>query len=239
MWRSDMAHGDVTCPICDGSGVIPGLCQCGCGQPVVIPNRTFQTKGGTKGWPRRFATGHNQRKVPPTEAGFWSLVRKGEGCWEWQGHVTPSGYGSYVMHRRAYPAHRLAYQYAVEPIPDGLMICHHCDNRKCVRPDHLYAGTHLENMRDMAVRGRAPRVPAEKHARGVQHGMAKLNDEKVYEARLRYVAGEMITELAKVYGVVAFAMRLALLGVTWAHVPFPPGLIAGQALSRSRKNRSP
>jgi hypothetical protein len=83
---------------------------------------------------------------------FWGQVdRSGAGCWEWQGSRYPSGYGHFLG--REY-AHRRAFELANGPVPAGRLVCHHCDNKPCCRPDHLYAGTPADNRRDFALRGR-------------------------------------------------------------------------------------
>jgi len=76
------------------------------------------------------------------------------GCWEWTGW-TAHGYG-YFRHDdgRDWRAPRASYELFVGPIPEGMNVLHHCDNPPCVRPDHLYAGTSSDNMRDCVVRGR-------------------------------------------------------------------------------------
>ena len=73
------------------------------------------------------------------------------GCWEWQGHVhpEPNPYGSTSYRGKGWRVHRLAYHLAKGPIPAGLDICHECDYKRCCNPDHLFPGTHRDNMLDM------------------------------------------------------------------------------------------
>lgn len=91
---------------------------------------------------------------------FWRHVNVGSGCWVWTGFVDSKGYGRQNVtispkKKVSQGAHRVSWALNVGPIPDGMHILHECDNPICVRPDHLKLGTHAENMRDMALRGRA------------------------------------------------------------------------------------
>ena len=85
---------------------------------------------------------------------FWSKVERGDGCWVWRGWRDRNGYGRFATRRWRGLAHRFAWVAERGPITGGLYVCHHCDNRACVRPDHLYLGDQFDNMRDMVARGR-------------------------------------------------------------------------------------
>ena len=77
------------------------------------------------------------------------------GCHEWQGQIKRDGYGRFCYQAKTFSAHRAAYLMFVGPVPEGLLVLHHCDNRKCVNPEHLYIGNHSDNAKDMVHRGRA------------------------------------------------------------------------------------
>ena len=85
---------------------------------------------------------------------FWARVRKTPGCWEWEGSKSAAGYGQVGHDGRILYAHRLACEWAHGSAPDGTEVCHSCDNRGCVNPDHLRWGTRQENVDDMIERGR-------------------------------------------------------------------------------------
>lgn len=136
-----------------------GLCQCGCGQPTSLAKYTAKRDRMVKGQPMRFVAGHAHAHPKPVWPRFDGQVQKSDGCWLWTGHVNTWGYGNIRVNGRWALTHRLAWERANGPIPEGLSILHRCDDPRCVRPDHLYAGTQRENVRDQVERGRKRGMP--------------------------------------------------------------------------------
>ena len=97
------------------------------------------------------------------------------GCWNWTHDFHQMGYGV-VNHGRARErAHRASYREFVGEIPSGMLVCHRCDNRRCMNPEHLFLGTHKDNTRDM--------VKKDRHMAGERHHNAKLTAEQVADLR--------------------------------------------------------
>lgn len=99
---------------------------------------------------------------------FWAKVIKSDLCWEWSAALNEAGYGMLGLGGRRdgiIRAHRLSWQIHFGEIAKGLFVCHRCDNRKCVRPDHLFLGTNDDNVADMFSKGRQSTPP-------VHHGIA-------------------------------------------------------------------
>lgn len=99
--------------------------------------------------------GHYPR--PSLAQRLWERVDKGDGCWDWTARVNENGYGVIAASYRKRYAHRASWELTYGPIPDGLCVLHRCDNRRCVRPDHLFLGTRQDNSADMVAKGRSTR----------------------------------------------------------------------------------
>ena len=117
-----------------------------------------------------------------------------EGCWEFRGAKSPSGYGSMHFQYRTQAAHRWAYMAWVGPIPEGHVVRHKCDNPPCINPDHLETGTHADNSRDMRERGR------NNHVR-------KLNSTDVVDIRWLHCLGARQVDIARAFNVSKTAIR--------------------------------
>lgn len=118
---------------------------------------TTQTVGGGQGMADSQRT---PRFTEKQNARFWSRVQKSDGCWLWVHDKTNDGYGYFPVMRdgaRERRAHRVSWEMAFGPIPAGLVVCHRCDVRLCVRPDHLFLGTPRDNQNDAIEKGRIVR----------------------------------------------------------------------------------
>lgn len=125
---------------------------------------------------------------------FWDKVNTDDDCWIWTGAKNDGGYGHFHHLGKTIYAHRFAYEQVIGPIPPGMMICHTCDNRACVRPAHLFLGSAKDNTGDMVQKGR--------HTHGHAHYLARLSDEDVLEIRRLYDSRLATNgELARRFGV--------------------------------------
>ena len=151
---------------------------------------------------------------------FWASVDRSGDCWTWTRGNNGRGYGKVyvrwdrVARRSIYAyAHRLAYELVNGPIPDGLFVCHRCDNPPCVNPAHLFLGTNAENNADAGAKGHMARDTS-----GDRNPSSRLTSQDVVAIREMHRAGATCTALGRVFGVSRQAVSLAARGETWKGV---------------------
>lgn len=217
------------------------LCECGCGEPAPIAKQTDSRLGYVRGGPKRFLPGHQSRNnFPSPEERFWSHVQKTESCWRWTG-TRVKGYGVIYANGKLVRAHRFSYTLNAGAVPEKLWILHHCDNPLCVRPDHLYAGTHAQNVQDAIARDRLPkgerngsRLHPERRPRGDKHWThnvdvmptagengwnSKLTDDDVRMIRSLYASGRHSqSQLGVLFGTTQTNIGRIVRRLAWKHV---------------------
>jgi hypothetical protein len=115
------------------------------------------------------------------------------GCWIWTGTTTVRGYGQIISNNRKHYAHRASYEAFIGPIPEGMNVCHACDNVYCVNPAHLFLGTQKQNLEDMARKKRS--------TLGEKNPMAKLRSKDVQDIKHRINLGNSDSKIALEFNV--------------------------------------
>ena len=152
---------------------------------------------------------------------FWEKVDKGaaDACWEWNASRNADGYGQIGTYREdgkhvMRKAHCISYELTHNvKLEQGQHILHSCDNPPCVNPNHLRIGTNAENIADKVAKGRQAKQ------KGIEHGNAKLTDEKVREIRKEYAAGGILQrELAEKYEISQRTVSAIITKKLWKHI---------------------
>jgi hypothetical protein len=144
---------------------------------------------------------------------FFSKVEKSDGCWNWKGGIACSGYGRFKLQhpvRHTVYAHRLSWVLHFGNLKEGLQVNHKCDNRRCVNPKHLYAGTQKENQQDMKRRGR--------HTFGEKSPNAKLTEKDVLEIYAFYEREKSTLKVAAKFGITKNLAWRIVRGLQWEHL---------------------
>jgi len=135
-------------------------------------------------------------------------VDEATGCWNWKLRLNGNGYPILSSWKCTHLMHRVSYEVFSGNSAEGLVVCHKCDNPKCVNPDHLFAGTQADNLKDMDRKGRG-------RFRGEYHKGAKLNNGAVLAIRNDQ---RDIAVIASEYGVSKKTIRLVKTRERWGHV---------------------
>ncbi len=154
--------------------------------------------------------------MKPLQERFWDRVKKTEGCWEWQKYRDSNGYGEFQFcenkKKGNISAHRYSYFLANPGADETLIVCHKCDNPCCVRPDHLFLGTHQDNVDDKVRKGR--------QAIAETNGRSKLTWDIVKEIRTTFKNNT--SHFAEKYSINSSSIRNVLQGKTWKDKNFVP-----------------
>lgn len=149
------------------------------------------------------------------EERFWKYVTKGKSseCWIWESAILPNGYGVlWIGDNEKYKptskyVHRISWIIHYDSIPKDHLVCHRCDVRACVNPEHLFVGTPADNSKDMVIKERS---------------RSDFSAQQVAEMRRLYLSGKHPTqEIAKMYAVSRWNVLNAIKGNTWSHIPLP------------------
>lgn len=164
----------------------------------------------------------------PTEERFWAKVSRlaDDACWPWLAGGRPAGYGQFRGdHKQKIDAHRFSWTLHHGPIPDGMFVCHRCDNPRCVNPAHLFLGTTQDNTADRHKKGRDyggdrhySRTSPERLARGERNGWAKLTSEQALAIRTRRAAGLSLRLVGVEFNVSATTVLRICRRESWNHV---------------------
>lgn len=148
-----------------------------------------------------------------------SIPEPMSGCWLWTGKTINRGYGTIAVFGTQWLAHRVGWVLRNGPIPTGLNVCHVCDVRPCVNPDHLFLGTQRDNARDMCRKGRQSfQVNPALLLRGEACGFNKLNESEVRQIRHLRSAGASCRVLSETFGVTLESIYQIARRITWKHV---------------------
>lgn len=146
-----------------------------------------------------------------------SMPEPNSGCWLWLGRINQDGYGHISVRRSRWDrAHRIAWAEARGPIPTGLFVCHKCDVRSCVNPDHLFLGTNQDNVDDMIAKGRKAPTPSHCLFPNKPHKQhSKLTEEQILAIRSDPRGASVI---AAEYGIVQQHVSKIRLLQRWGHL---------------------
>ena len=150
--------------------------------------------------------------VKKLETRFWKMVKKTDSCWVWKGTQFGHGYGNFRCCGDSCPAHRMSWIITHGRIPEKMHVLHHCDNRLCVRPSHLWIGTHMDNVID--------KVKKKRHDFGEKHPGGRLTEKQIIEIRSLYKPHVMTAKIiSEKYGISISNVYSIVKNIIWRHIP--------------------
>lgn len=188
------------------SGKVPRICEVCGAEFSAFPSLVKKGQG-------RFCGVECARTPVPIAKRIWRHIKKGDGCWPWTGSKMAKGYGRIQPDgggKSPLLAHRVVYELTFGPIPEGMYVCHRCDNPSCCNPDHLFLGTAAENNADSRQKDR--------HVRGERQPAAKLTDAAVNEILGLIEAGESDATIARHFPVSQSRITRIRQGKAWTHI---------------------
>ena len=150
--------------------------------------------------------------TPQDEKRFWDKIRKTETCWIWEAGKNKDGYGYFSLAGKNLRAHRVLWEMINGPIQIGAVLCHECDNRACVNPEHLWVGSDQSNASDMVRKGRSFRPT------GLLNNNAKITPAKVRKMRALRGSGVLLREIAKTFNVSVSLVSLIVRRLSWTSI---------------------
>lgn len=147
---------------------------------------------------------------------FWGKIQKSGSCWNWTGAKNQDGYGKVesVLFKNLHSAHRIAWVLSCGEIPKGMQVLHRCDNPSCINPEHLFLGTHTDNVRDCAAKGRI----RQGDRRGENSSTSPLKNFEVLQIREMAKSGWARSSIAKEFSVCRQSIDAIVNRKTWTHI---------------------
>lgn len=140
------------------------------------------------------------------------IEKQPSGCWQWTASTAKGGYGQFNVGGKNWKAHRLSWILHGGADPEGLCVCHKCDNPRCVNPDHMFLGTHLDNVRDKISKGRCGHTGA----RGALNGAVKVRDVPVEQIKQLKAEGKTVREIGPMFGLSKSTISNIINGKHWS-----------------------
>ncbi len=184
-------------------------CSCQtCGSEMEIPKTRFD-HGRARNCSLECSLKHNPDRIQA----FWKKVNilSSTECWNFNGRHYPNGYGNVNIDGKNFTSHRFTWMISRGAIESGKEVCHRCDNRSCCNPDHLFIGTHKENMRDMIGKGRG--------RQGFNQREKRLKRSEVIQIRIMASSGHSLAEIAKHFKITISNASYIVTRKTWQNIP--------------------